>query len=123
MIPGPLPASVDIVVADRIYIKKEDLPQPLPNRVIRLAAFSNPEFYKAQVLRCRYGINPRVIVARKISHGISPCPEVAVMPSGPSCCQSDRAEYQDERIDGQPINAAFVGTFASRTKMLQLKLF
>jgi len=50
-IPGPLPASIDIVVADRIYIKKEDMPQPLLNRVIRLAAFPNPEFHKAQSLR------------------------------------------------------------------------
>ncbi len=37
--------------ANLIYFEKAQLPQPLVNQLIRLAAFQNPEFYKAQALR------------------------------------------------------------------------
>ena len=47
----PLPESVELVLADQIYIAKENLPAPLRNRLIRLAAFQNPEFHRAQAMR------------------------------------------------------------------------
>ncbi len=50
-IDGPLPEQLDIVSADQLYIAKENLPPPLRNRLIRLAAFQNPEFYRAQAMR------------------------------------------------------------------------
>ncbi len=50
-IAGPLPESLTLVLANRIFIAKADLPQPLTNRLIRLAALQNPEFYKAQAMR------------------------------------------------------------------------
>jgi len=50
-ISGPLPESLSLVRANHIFIAKADLPQPLANRLIRLAAFQNPEFYKAQAMR------------------------------------------------------------------------
>ncbi|NOX99656.1 MAG: restriction endonuclease subunit R, partial [Verrucomicrobia bacterium] len=43
----PLPAQLNIILADQLYIPKKDLPPPLLNRLIRLAAFQNPEFYRA----------------------------------------------------------------------------
>ena len=48
---GPLPASLTLTLADRLYVERSDLPQPLLNRLIRLAAFANPAFYKAQAMR------------------------------------------------------------------------
>jgi superfamily II DNA or RNA helicase len=60
-LPGPLPVHLDIVISDRIYLVKEQLTQPLLNRVIRLAAFSNPEYYKAQALRLSVWDTPRII--------------------------------------------------------------
>jgi len=48
---GPLPASLTLTLADRLYVERAGLPQPLINRLIRLAAFANPAFYKAQAMR------------------------------------------------------------------------
>ena len=60
-IPGPLPRSLNIVMAEKIFFEKETLSQPLSNRLIRLAAFQNPEFYKAQAMRFSVWNKPRVI--------------------------------------------------------------
>jgi len=110
-IPGPLPASLDVVVADRIYLKKEALPQPLLNRVIRLAAFPNPEFYRAQALRLPVWDKPRIIGCAENF------PRHIALPRG---CRDALAALldsngiaqntKDERIGGRPIEAPFVGT-------------
>lgn len=60
-IPGPLPKSLTLVLANQIFVEKSGLPQPLANRLIRLAAFQNPEFYKAQAMRLPVWNKPRVI--------------------------------------------------------------
>jgi hypothetical protein len=44
-IPGVMPTSLKLTLANLIYIEKQALPQFLANRIIRLAAFQNPEFY------------------------------------------------------------------------------
>lgn len=48
---GPMPKSVKVTLANMLYFEKADLPQSLANRLIRLAAFQNPAFYKAQAMR------------------------------------------------------------------------
>ena len=48
---GPFPSRIKIVMGNLIYIEKQNLPSPLLNRIKRLAAFQNPEFYKKQSLR------------------------------------------------------------------------
>ena len=40
--------GIEMVLADQLYVPKEDLPPALRNRLVRLAAFQNPEFYRAQ---------------------------------------------------------------------------
>lgn len=60
-IPGPFPESVDIVRSNLIYVPKAGLPEPMLNRIIRLSAFQNPEFYKAQAMRLPTWDKPRVI--------------------------------------------------------------
>jgi hypothetical protein len=40
---GALPSNLTMVVADQIYIPRKDLPPGLVARLIRLAAFQNPE--------------------------------------------------------------------------------
>ena len=44
---GPLPERVQIVRANLVYIEKKELPSAILNRLLRLAAFQNPEFYRA----------------------------------------------------------------------------
>jgi hypothetical protein len=58
---GPLPKSLSVTLANLIYFEKAQLPQALANRLIRLAAFQNPEFYKAQAMRLSVWDKPRVI--------------------------------------------------------------
>ena len=48
---GPLPETVDMVLGDQVYIDRTALPPALVNRLVRLAAFQNPEFYSAQAMR------------------------------------------------------------------------
>ena len=57
----PLPQSVGMVLGDQIYIDKENLPPMLRNRLVRLAAFQNPEFYRAQSMRLPVYNKPRII--------------------------------------------------------------
>jgi superfamily II DNA or RNA helicase len=56
-----LPESIEIVIGNEIYIPKDRLPPALKNRLIRLAAFPNPEFYKAQAMRLPTHNKPRLI--------------------------------------------------------------
>src|SRR5437588_9838110 len=50
-IPGLFPVQVQVVRANLLYIENKDLPSAMLNRLLRLGAFQNPEFYKAQAMR------------------------------------------------------------------------
>ncbi len=58
---APFPESVEIVQSNLIFVPKAGLPEPMLNRIIRLSAFQNPEFYKAQAMRLPTWDKPRVI--------------------------------------------------------------
>ena len=58
---GPLPDKIEAVLANEIYIPKEGLPPALHNRIVRLAAFQNPEFYRNQAMRLPTYATPRII--------------------------------------------------------------
>ena len=58
---GELPTTLELVLGNQIYIAKEGLHPGLRNRLLRLAAFQNPEFYKAQAMRLSTYDKPRVI--------------------------------------------------------------
>ena len=60
-IPGSLPEKLELVLGNEIFIAKESLSPQLRNRLIRLAAFQNPEFYKAQAMRLPTYDKPRVV--------------------------------------------------------------
>lgn len=60
-IPGATPKSLTVTLANLVYFEKAELSQPLANRLIRLAAFQNPEFYRAQAMRLSVWGKPRVI--------------------------------------------------------------
>jgi superfamily II DNA or RNA helicase len=60
-ISASLPSIVSVIVADQIYIDRTDLPSSTVARLIRLAAFQNPEFYRAQAMRLPTFGKPRII--------------------------------------------------------------
>ena len=41
---GPLPEQLDLVLGNQVYVPKARITPSLRNRLIRLAAFQNPEF-------------------------------------------------------------------------------
>jgi len=58
---GPLPKTIKAVHGNLLYVEKEGLSPQLLNRIVRLAAFQNPEFYSAQMMRLSTFGKPRVI--------------------------------------------------------------
>ena len=56
-----IPPSIRIVVADQVYIDRVGLPPALIAQLIRLAAFQNPEFYRAQAMRLPTFGKPRIV--------------------------------------------------------------
>ncbi len=108
---GPMPKSLTVTLANLIYFEKAQLPQSLANRLIRLAAFQNPEFYKKQAMRFSVWDEPRVIgCAENYSNHIA-------LPRG--CLDAALAllrdnaigcELVDERYVGSPLDVAFAGT-------------
>jgi superfamily II DNA or RNA helicase len=91
-------------------VEKKDLPPAMLNRLLRLAAFQNPEFYKAQAMRLATYDKPRVIAC-----GQDFAQHIAV----PRGCLAEtlalleahriRPEVRDERFAGTPIEAEFQG--------------
>ena len=60
-ITDPLPPSIRIVLSNRVYIEKRELPSAMLDRLIRIAALQNPEFYRAQAMRLSTYGKPRII--------------------------------------------------------------
>ena len=109
-IAGPFPESVEIVRSNLIFVSKADLPEPMLNRMIRVAAFQNPEFYKAQAMRLPTWDKPRVISCSE---------EFAQHLALPRGCLRELSELlkehgirvviRDERYAGKPIDVTFHG--------------
>ena len=76
---GPMPESVVVTLANLVYVAKAQLPQPFANRLVRLAAFQNPEFHRAQAMRMPVWDKPRVIWCAENFPNTSACHAVALM--------------------------------------------
>ncbi|MBS1213957.1 MAG: Type restriction enzyme res subunit [Proteobacteria bacterium] len=108
---GKMPISLTVTLANLLYFEKSQLPQALANRLIRLAAFQNPEFYKAQAMRMSVWDKPRIIGCAENY------PQHIALPRGCLDAAKDllrdngiRFELNDERYAGEPIDVSFVGT-------------
>ncbi len=55
------PDAIEIVKSSMLFIPKAGISQKALNRIKRLAAFKNPEFYKAQAMRLSTFNKPRII--------------------------------------------------------------
>ena len=114
---GELPSTVEIALGNQIYIAKQDLHPGLRNRLLRLAAFQNPEFYIAQAMRLSTYNKPRVVAcAEDLPYHIG-------LPRG---CLDDvrktlhdlgvRMVIRDERHDGSPLEVKFQGELRQEQK-------
>ena len=110
-ITGILPEHLNLIISNQIYIEKEGLPASLRNRIIRLAAFQNPEFYKSQAMRLSTFGKPRII---------SCCEEYPKHLALPRGCFQELNQFlnglriktilHDERVNGVPVSLTFRGT-------------
>lgn len=107
---GAMPAVLDITLSNLVYFDKSQLPQVLANRLVRLAAFQNPDFYKAQAMRMSVWDKPRVIgCAENFPHHIG-LPRGCLEPAIELLRDNGIvANVRDERCNGQPIQARFEG--------------
>jgi superfamily II DNA or RNA helicase len=122
-IEGELPSSVEVVLGNRVYIDRSKLPPTLVNRIARLAAFQNPEFYSAQAMRLPTFGKPRIISCAELF------PKYVALPRG---CLEDllslltglgvAAEPRDERQSGQPIGSRFLGELTPEQEIAAAKL-
>jgi hypothetical protein len=108
---GPLPSAITVAQADQIYIPRHALPPSLIARLIRLAAFQNPEFYAAQAMRRSTHDKPRIISCAELtSHHVA-------LPRGCLNAVLDllaslgiTATIEDSRFSGEAIPLAFTGS-------------
>ncbi|MCX5855437.1 MAG: DEAD/DEAH box helicase family protein [Deltaproteobacteria bacterium] len=107
---GDFPQEVRLVKANMLYVEKEGISQRGLNAIKRVAAFRNPEFYKAQALRLPTYDKPRVISCSE---------ETETFLCLPRGCEVDiagllteagvRTIWSDHTCPGRGINIAFKG--------------
>lgn len=107
---GPLPKQLELILSDQIYIAKDPLPPSLRNRLLRIAAFQNPEFYRAQAMRLPTHDKPQIIGCAE-DH-----PRHLALPRG--CLEEvqdvlselkTEVTVRDERFAGEPLDLEFCG--------------
>lgn len=110
LIAADLPKSLELILGNEIYIAKNGLHPALRNRLLRLAAFQNPEFYRAQAMRLSTYDKPRILA----------CAEDHAQHVGiPRGCLDDvqktlrdlgiASTVRDERHAGTPLDVTFQG--------------
>ena len=108
---GPLPRRSKWCLGDQIYLRKMPCLPALRNRLLRLAAFQNPEFYRAQAMRLPTYEKPRIIACAE------DLPAHIALPRG--CFEEVLALLaglkikpliRDERVAGRPLEVQFTGT-------------
>jgi superfamily II DNA or RNA helicase/very-short-patch-repair endonuclease len=114
---GELPQSLEVVLGNQVYVAKEQLIPALRNRLLRIAAFQNPEFYRAQAMRLPTYGKPRIIACAE-DH-----PHHIALPRG---CLDDllellselkiRSVVRDERYHGVPLPVTFQGELRPEQK-------
>jgi superfamily II DNA or RNA helicase len=110
VITEPLPPRISIKLGNLIYVEKNNLPDVFLDRLIRLAAFQNPEFYQSQAMRLSTFGKARIIgCAEDLPHHVA-------LPRGllqevMDLFQSHRidVEITDHRFRGVPIQVDFHG--------------
>ena len=111
---GVLPERVEVVLGNQVYIDRSALPPALVNRLVRLAAFQNPEFYAAQAMRLPTFGKPRVISCAELfaKHIALPrgCVDAAL---DLLTANGIRPELRDERYGGTFLETRFLGTLTA----------
>jgi superfamily II DNA or RNA helicase len=118
-----LPQKVEIVLADQLYVNHTGLPPVLRNRILRLASFANPEFYRAQRMRLPTWNKPHILYCYEFF------PEYIGLPVGCLDCLMSivehyqiKPELQNRQNHGQQVNFHFLGELREDQKEASQKL-
>nr|WP_313770660.1 DEAD/DEAH box helicase family protein [Bacillus sp. S/N-304-OC-R1] len=120
----PSPQKISIYIKNGLYIRKETIPSTLYTKIISLASFNNPEFYKAQAKRLStYKLQKFITCADEDSEHI-------ILPRG---CLEDlkslfkensfESEFIDEQYGGENVNVLFKGTLHPQQEEAVNELF
>jgi len=113
------PGEVNLVRANMLYILKAGISQRALNAIKRLAAFKNPEFYKAQAMRMPTYNKPRVISCSEETE------EYLCLPRG---CEADlnsllkeykvKIGWMDKTNHGRSIDVEFKGELREEQQLV-----
>ena len=119
----PIPQKIELVLADQLYVNHTELPPVLRNRILRLASFANPEFYRAQKMRLPTWNKPHILCCYEFF------PEYIGLPMG--CFDglieilehySIKPDITNKQNHGQGINIQFLGELREDQKKAAKKL-
>jgi hypothetical protein len=106
-----MPEKIAVVLADQVYVDRNGLPSLLAAQLVRIAAFQNPEFYRAQAMRLPTFGKPRIISCAELHpHHVGlprGCLDEAI---GLLKLNGAKMEFKDERNVGKPLDVKFLGT-------------
>ncbi|HEY5510134.1 MAG TPA: DEAD/DEAH box helicase family protein [Prolixibacteraceae bacterium] len=118
------PKKLEVVKSNMLFIPKEGFSQRALNQVKRLAAFKNPEFYKAQAMRMSTFNRPRIISCSDETN------EYLCLPRGceedlTALCKELQVEicWTDQTNGGRKIDVEFKGALRAEQPMALEKLF
>jgi superfamily II DNA or RNA helicase len=108
---GAIPNRVSLILGNMIYLGKTGFASSSLNKIMSIAAFQNPKFYRHQAMRLSTYNIPRIITcADNLSKYVQ-------LPRG---CLDDlvglltanniEIELRDERFMGMPVEVRFIGT-------------
>ena len=107
---GPFPKTIEVVLGNQVYIERRDLPPALVNRLNRLAAFQNPEFYAAQAMRLPTYGKPRIVSCAELFANHIALPRGCLAAATDLLAeQGIEVELRDERMIGDAIAMRFRG--------------
>ncbi len=106
-----LQEPLQIVRSNLLYIPEASLPPRTKNRLLRLAAFKNPDFYKSQAMRLPIYNKPRVICTAEERDGYLALPR-GCEDALTELLQESNAPYEitDETYAGRGIQVEFQGS-------------
>ncbi|MBM7653464.1 TOTE conflict system archaeo-eukaryotic primase domain-containing protein [Neobacillus cucumis] len=115
LMPMPIPEKIKVYMKNGIFIKKQGIPSFIFSKIMSLATFKNPEFYKAQAKRMStYGMQRSISSFEEDS-------EYLILPRG--CFEelqklltehSIEIDIADESYDGENIQVNFSGQLTSQ---------
>ena len=107
---GDVDGTLYITLSNGAYVKKANLQPLIQNQIRRMAAFSNPVFFKNQAMGLSNFEHCRYIYLGSDEGGFIKVPR-GILENITEACEKAGIEYEieDKRSKGHPIHAEFIG--------------